>query len=165
MEHLKTEIEASIAFWAMVVMSAIVAATGTHLVWTTPLFIACVAIKWRDIKSIFAPSENRPDGKPQIAITEEPSAEMELAGMRALRNTLPTVSGAYSREQARACWDAMIAARGFSIAVMSDKESKLRDLLLLARAEIYHNAECVPGQPCKCENGELMRRIDEALKA
>lgn len=40
-----------------------------------------------------------------------------------------------------------------------------RDLLVLARAEIYHNAECEPGKPCVCENGELMRQIDAVLKA
>ena len=39
-----------------------------------------------------------------------PTEAMELAGMRALRNTHRTVSGEYSREQARACWDAMVAA-------------------------------------------------------
>ena len=44
-------------------------------------------------------------------------------------------------------------------------DATMRGLLLLARAEIYHNHECVPGQQCKCENGELMRRIDEAQKA
>lgn len=40
-----------------------------------------------------------------------PTEAMELAGMRALRNTPRTVSGQASREQARACWDAMIRAR------------------------------------------------------
>lgn len=39
-----------------------------------------------------------------------PTEDMERAGMRALRNTYRTVSGEYSREQARACWDAMIRA-------------------------------------------------------
>lgn len=43
--------------------------------------------------------------------------------------------------------------------------STTRDLLMLARAEIYHNPECVPGEQCHCENGELMRRIDAVLKA
>lgn len=41
----------------------------------------------------------------------KPTEAMELAGMRALRNTYRTVSGEYSREQARACWDAMVRAR------------------------------------------------------
>jgi hypothetical protein len=41
------------------------------------------------------------------ALLTTPSADAELAGMRALRNTHRTVSGDYSREQARACWDAM----------------------------------------------------------
>lgn len=40
----------------------------------------------------------------------KPTEAMELAGMRALRNTHRTVSGEYSREQARACWDAMVRA-------------------------------------------------------
>ncbi len=39
-----------------------------------------------------------------------PTQDMELAGMRALRNTHRTVSGEYSREQASACWHAMVAA-------------------------------------------------------
>jgi hypothetical protein len=39
-----------------------------------------------------------------------PTEAMELAGMRALRNTYRTATGEYSREQARACWDAMVAA-------------------------------------------------------
>lgn len=38
-----------------------------------------------------------------------PTAEMEIAGMRALRKNRRTVTGAESREQARACWDAMAA--------------------------------------------------------
>lgn len=47
----------------------------------------------------------------------------------------------------------------------AEGNSTMRDLLALARTEIYHNPECVPGQACKCENGELMRRIDAALDA
>lgn len=41
---------------------------------------------------------------------QHPTQEMEIAGMRALRKTYRTVTGAESRQQARACWDAMVAA-------------------------------------------------------
>lgn len=40
----------------------------------------------------------------------------------------------------------------------------IRSLLLLARAEVYHAPECVPQQPCTCENGVLIRRIDDVLR-
>lgn len=43
-------------------------------------------------------------------------------------------------------------------------QDMLRSLLAMARTEIHHNEECVPGQSCHCENGALMRRIDEVLK-
>lgn len=44
-----------------------------------------------------------------------------------------------------------------------DERSELIRLLLLARGEIYHQEDCVPGGPCECENGALMRRIDAVL--
>lgn len=44
-------------------------------------------------------------------------------------------------------------------------QNQMRGLLLLARSEIYHEPECVPGEPCRCDKGELMRRIDAALNA
>lgn len=76
--------------------------------------------------------------------------------------------GAYinGRKMARKERDALrrdIAA--FLDGSRADGNATMRDLLLLARAEIYHNQECAPGQPCQCENGELMRRIDAALDA
>lgn len=51
------------------------------------------------------------EASPSPPLTDAPTKAMELAGMRALRNTHRTVSGEYSREQARACWDAMTRAR------------------------------------------------------
>lgn len=48
---------------------------------------------------------------------------------------------------------------------MTDHRRTMRDLLLLARAEVLHYPECVPHQPCTCPNGELMRRIDAELAA
>lgn len=41
---------------------------------------------------------------------DSPTEEMELEGMRGLRSKPHTVSGQCSREQARACWDAMVSA-------------------------------------------------------
>lgn len=38
------------------------------------------------------------------------------------------------------------------------------DLLALARSELVHRDECVPGRQCVCEIGELMRRIDAELE-
>lgn len=43
-------------------------------------------------------------------MSDDPTEAMELAGMRALRSLPRTVSGEASREQARACWEAMRAA-------------------------------------------------------
>lgn len=48
---------------------------------------------------------------------------------------------------------------------LGEADHSMRDLLLLARSEIYHEPECMPGEPCNCGKGELMRRMDAVLKA